>query len=162
MSASEALLAASRAGVRVSAADGRLLLEAPAEPPAEVIDLLARNKADLLRLLREPDWDAADWIAFFEERAGVLEFDQGLSRGAAELLAFEQCIERWIIEHPPRSSDRCAECGQLESHAVVVPPAEVPTGWVHAGCWPAWIERQRSTAQRELTKLVRWKGCHRE
>ncbi len=35
-------------------------------------------------------WDKVDWQAAFEERAGILEFDEGLPRVVAERLAREQ------------------------------------------------------------------------
>ncbi|MCJ2033163.1 hypothetical protein [Methylobacterium sp. J-068] len=35
-------------------------------------------------------WDEEDWQAAFDERAGILEYDEGLSRLEAEALAREQ------------------------------------------------------------------------
>ena len=35
-------------------------------------------------------WDEEDWQSAFEERAAILEFDQGMSREEAELLAGHQ------------------------------------------------------------------------
>jgi hypothetical protein len=39
---------------------------------------------------RDNDWSEEDWQAAFEERAGILEFDEGLPRPVAERLAREQ------------------------------------------------------------------------
>jgi hypothetical protein len=35
-------------------------------------------------------WDAADWHFAYEERAAILEYDEGLPRADAEALAAEQ------------------------------------------------------------------------
>ena len=51
------------------------------------------NKAAIIGLLR-PDkdgWSSWDWQLFFDERAGIAEFDGGLSRAAAEASAFTDC-----------------------------------------------------------------------
>ena len=66
-----------------SAIDGDdLMLEADAAPPAAVLDLLSRHKAGVIALLRtgSDGWSAEDWRAFFDERAGIAEFDGGLPR----------------------------------------------------------------------------------
>lgn len=52
MSAAEALKLARAADIQVGMDGDALALEASAPPPAEVLDLLARHKADILTLLR--------------------------------------------------------------------------------------------------------------
>lgn len=37
-------------------------------------------------------WTVDDWRYEFNERAGIAEFDGGMSREAAELLAFQHCV----------------------------------------------------------------------
>jgi hypothetical protein len=39
-------------------------------------------------------WDEADWQFAIEERSAVLQFDEGLSRLEAELLAAEQITDQ--------------------------------------------------------------------
>ena len=39
------------------------------------------------------DWSAEDWQVFFDERAGIAEFDGGLSRPEAEAQARASCVE---------------------------------------------------------------------
>ena len=82
MSAAEALKAARAAGVQLGLDGDDLTLEAAVEPPVAVIDLLSRNKAGVVALLRTSidGWSAEDWQAFFDERAGIAEFDGGLPR----------------------------------------------------------------------------------
>ena len=108
MSAAEALRAAHAAGVTVMLDGEGLLLEANAEPPQAVLDVLARHKLSILALLRpsQDGWTAEDWQARFDERAGFLEHDDGLSRAEAEVQAFECCIVEWLNQHPaPPSRD---------------------------------------------------------
>ena len=90
MSATEAIRAARTAGVRLTADGEDLLLDAASPPPPAVIEKLSRHKAEVLKLLRPvgSGWSAADWHAFFDERAGIAEFDDGLSRSEAEDHAF--------------------------------------------------------------------------
>ena len=63
------------------------------------------DKSYLEQILKEPvplvphvplemndAWDEEDWRAAFEERAAILEYDEGLPRAEAEMLAREQII----------------------------------------------------------------------
>jgi hypothetical protein len=90
MSAAEALKAVRAAGIRVGIDGDDLMIEALEPPPSALLDLLARHKAGIIKLLclAEECWSAEDWQVFFNERAGIAEFDSGLSRGEAESYAF--------------------------------------------------------------------------
>ena len=96
------------------------------------------------------DWGAEDWQARFDERAGFLEHDDGLSRAEAEVQAFECCIVEWLNRNPSFSlARRCAWCGKPETPSAVVVPFGTELGthaWLHAGCWPAWHQRRRGDA----------------
>jgi hypothetical protein len=60
-------------------------------------------------------WSAVDWLAFFDERAGIAEFDGGLPR--AEAQAFTCCVVEWLNRNPERSSPGyCLSCGD-RAHA---------------------------------------------
>jgi hypothetical protein len=102
-----------------------LALEAQSPPSPTLLDALSRHKAEIVVLLR-PDrdgWSAEDWQVFFEERAGIAEFDGGLSRPEAEAYAFECCIVEWLDRQPHAStSTRCAQCDGPESTSAVVLP----------------------------------------
>ena len=52
MSAAEALKAARAAGIQIGIDGDDLVLEATVPPPAAVIDLLSRHKAEIVALLR--------------------------------------------------------------------------------------------------------------
>ena len=117
MSAAEALQAARDAGIGLHVDGGDLVLEASAPPPAAVLDLLSRHKADVIALLRRRwnGWSAEDWRAFFDERAGIAEFDGGLPRSEAEARAFACCVAEWLNRNPVRSPPgRCLGCGGPE------------------------------------------------
>jgi len=47
-------------------------------------------------------WDAEDWQFAFEERAAILEYDEGLSRAEAEALAAQQIAEQRQRAAAPR------------------------------------------------------------
>ena len=89
MSAAEALKAARAAGIQLGIDGDDLVLEASVPPPPAVIDLLSSHKASIVALLRpaEDGWSAEDRQVFFDERAGIIEFDGGAPRAWAEALA---------------------------------------------------------------------------
>jgi hypothetical protein len=89
-------------------------LSAASAPPAAVIDALAQHKAEIVALLRRgrDGWSGEDWLTFFDERAGIAEFDGGLPREAAEARALECCVLEWLDRNPIRSSPSgCLRCG---------------------------------------------------
>lgn len=94
--------------VRLSARGDRLAWEAPAGVmTADLKAMLASRKADLLAVLegdwnkaalvlidREPDRDRRTDLRYqFEERAGILQYDGGLSRADAEREAYTGLAE---------------------------------------------------------------------
>jgi sugar phosphate isomerase/epimerase len=159
MSATEALRAARALGVELAIDGNDLLLEPASEPPAAVLDELSRYKAEIVALLRggRDGWSAEDWLLFFEERAGIAEFDAGLPRTEADARALACCIAEWLNRNPtPSAPGRCAWCGQAESNDAVVLPNGVEPGthiWLHAECWPAWQEVRRSQAREALARM---------
>jgi len=41
-----------------------------------------------------------DYKAFYDERAGIMEFDGGLTREKAEAKALEETVVQWMVDHP--------------------------------------------------------------
>jgi hypothetical protein len=159
MRAVEALKAARAAGVHLGVDGDALVLDAASAPPAAVLDALSRHKAEIVALLR-PDhdgWSAEDWQAYFDERAGIVEFDGGVPRLEAEAYAFECCVVEWLNRHPvPSDPGRCAWCGKAESLGAVVLPFGTEPGthtWLHAECWAAWHDARCDQAAKALTLL---------
>ena len=159
MSAAEALRAAREAGIGLHVHGVDLVLEASAPPPAAVIDLLTRHKADLIVLLRPGDdgWSADDWRAYYDECAGIAEFDGGLPRDQAEARAFACCVSEWLNRNPVRSSPgRCLGCGQFDQpHDPLVPFGTDKNGhaWLHQRCWSAWHEGRKVEAVAALVNM---------
>ena len=68
----------------------------------------------LLRTWRD-SWSGEDWRAFFDERAGIAEFDGGLPREQAEARAYACCVAEWLNRNPVRSSPySCLRCGEAD------------------------------------------------
>jgi hypothetical protein len=144
MSAAEALREARMAGIDVRIEDDGLALEAEVPPPAEILELLARHKPGIVALLRpgRDGWSAEDWQLFFDERAGIAEFDGGPSHPEAEARAFECCVVEWLNRNlecsPP---GRCLACGGGDhGHDALLPHGFESIGhvWLHSRCWAAW------------------------
>ncbi len=159
MNAGEVLKAAQDAGIRITAEGDDLVLDADAPPPAPIVDALKRHKAQIVALLSPAGdgWSAADWQAFFDERAGIAEFDGGMSRAAAERQAFECCVVEWLNRNPePSHPGRCAHCGEPGGSACAVIPFGTETHghtWLHPHCWSAWHQRRQQQARETLEKV---------
>jgi hypothetical protein len=159
MTAAHALTSARAAGIRVRIDGDDLELEAPAQPPQAVLDLLSLHKADILRLLR-PDndgWSPQDWRVFFDERAGIAQFDGGLPRAEAEARAFACCVVEWLNRKPTRSApERCLACGGGERPCDPLLPFGIDTighAWVHRACWPEWYRAREVEAISALSSM---------
>jgi hypothetical protein len=160
MNAAQAICMAQENGVRVEVAGADLILDADQEPASKVLDDLRRHKAGIIALLTatESDWTAEDWQVFYDERAGIAEFDGGLPRPEAEDRAYECCIVEWLNRHMERSDPGyCAWCGQLEeeSDCVIVPFGTESHGhtWLHHHCWQPWSQKRLEEAEQALTAL---------
>ncbi len=163
MSAAPALLAeARRHGVRLQRDGDRLKLKAPTAPPAEFLDQLRNHKAEILCALAvasepEPSWTADDWRSFFDERAGIAEFDGGLSRPEAEVIAYEGCLSHWqnIIRIDHADDHLCPCCGKQIDEGAAIPVLRPMGGhlWLHHGCHARWLLRRRAAAKATLAAL---------
>lgn len=157
MSALQALKAARNAGIRIAIDGDALTLDADAAPPAAVLDLLSRRKAQVIALLRtgSDGWSGEDWRAFYDERAGIAEFDAGLPRDQAEARAFACCVAEWLNRNPVRSPPgRCLACGGREhANEAPLPFSIEQTGhaWLHSRCWHAWHAIRKAEAVAALS-----------
>ena len=120
---------------------------------------IRQNKAAIIRLLwpGEDGWSAEDWQLFFDERAGIAEFDGGLSRAEAEASAFAHCVAEWLNRNPQRSPPgRCFGCGGNEaSHDRLLPFGIGSAGqvWLHSGCCSAWYAGRKAEAVAALATM---------
>jgi hypothetical protein len=160
MNAADVLKRARAAGVELRVDGDDLVLSAASAPPAAVLDALSRHKAKIVVLLRprRDGWSGEDWLAYFDERAGIAEFDGGLPRATAEAQAFECCIVEWLNRNCGRSlPGRCVGCGEVEcSRGPLLPFGMERTGcvWLHSSCWPAWHASRRAEAVAILTEIL--------
>jgi hypothetical protein len=144
MSAVEALRLAQESGIRFGVAGADLILDAEREPASAVLEAIRRHKEGIVALLGADDdeWTAEDWKALCDERAGIVEFDGGLSRPEAEARAFECCVVEWLNCHPAISSpERCLACGGVDRPGDPLLPHGTATCvrvWLHSTCWPGW------------------------
>jgi hypothetical protein len=159
MSAVEALKAARVAGIELGTDGDDLVLEASAPPPAVLLNQLSRHKLGIVALLRPgcDGWSAEDWQVFFDERAGIAQFDGGLPRIEAEARAFACCLAQWLNRSFLRSAPgRCLACGGgNHSLDVLLPHGIEPSGhaWLHSRCWPAWQAERKTKAVAALVAM---------
>ena len=102
------------------------------------------------------DWDAEDWLEYFDERAGMAVSDGGgPSRADIEARAYEFCIITWMNRHPPLPSgpERCGHCRQLlgtPGRDGVPFLTEGGHVWLHDACHGLWYAAARAEAARAL------------
>ena len=158
MSAVQALRMAQENGIRLGIAGADLILDAEREPAPAVLEAIRRHKEEIVALLvaDHDDWTAEDWQAFFDERAGIAEYNGGVSRPEAEARAFEWCITEWTNRNPePSPPDRCAWCKKQDNSGIsVVPFGTQDHGhtWLHPECWEA-------NGRLRMRKMVYRGGC---
>jgi hypothetical protein len=159
MTAAHALKRARAVGVEIELDGADLLLKAGSPPPAAVLDALSRHKAEVIALLSpgRDGWSGEDWQMFFDERAGIVEFDGGLPRGHAEAQAFTCCVVEWLNRNPVNSlPGRCLGCGEAEhAHDPLLPFGTQGSGhaWLHSRCWPAWHSLRKAAATAALKAM---------
>ena len=159
MNAAEVINAARRVGVQIHVDGGDLVLNALARPRDDVLELLRHHKADIVALLRPGAgyWSAEEWLAYFDERAGIAKFADGLARPQAEVQAFEACISEWLNRtFTPSSPDRCFECGGGDDpYGPSLPHGTATIGhvWLHRECWRHHRERRWAEAVASLEAM---------
>ena len=159
MSAIEVLRLARGSGIHIGLKGSDLILDADRKPALRVLEAIRRHKAGIVALLTAPegDWTVEDWRVFYDERAGIAEFDGARTRADAEAVAFECCIVEWLDRHPEHSDPgRCAWCEKpdRDGHAVVLFGTESHAHtWLHPECWNDWRQDRRERAQRALVAI---------
>jgi hypothetical protein len=146
MAAGAALLSElNRAGFILAAEGERLFVTPAARLTAADREAIRAHKRELLAaLLLEGLRDE------YEERAGIVEYDGGQPRTAAERLAFEAALAEWLNDDaslpPLPPAGVCPSCTRpLAGDAVPLLRPGAGHLWLHAGCTAMWL-RQRKGA----------------
>ena len=88
MSAAALVRLAVDAGVILRVKDDRLVLSSDAPPDEGLLHQLRSAKPAIVAYLHDLGcWGEEEWAAFYDERAGIMEFDGGLTRAEAEARA---------------------------------------------------------------------------
>ncbi len=149
------------AGCHASVADGRLKLSGQ-RPPNDLLSETRNAGPNLVRFLRQrrcisSKWDADGWRTFFDERAGIAEFDHHLSRAEAEALAYESCIVVWLNRNPPSENgpECCIQCNKPMEETEALPFLTGDGGhiWMHDHCHAAWMRRRQAEAAGALRRM---------
>ena len=102
MTAAAILREVAAAGIRVRIDGDNLVLSALRRPDAGLVEGLRSAKDEVVAYLRGLAlWTEEDWNALYDERAGTMEFDGGLSRGEAEANARKEVD---LLRYTVRSS----------------------------------------------------------
>ncbi len=123
------------------------------------IAALRVHKKTILALLRPANdgWSVDDWLAFYDKRAGIAEFDGGLSRLEAEARAFACCVVEWMNRNPVRSEpDQCLACGgsdQVGGRLLPFGTRISGHAWLHSACWEAWFQERKAEAVATLAAM---------
>ena len=161
MSAAETIGAARALGIRFSIEGEDLVLEAASAPPVAVLASLALEKAGIMALLKSGmvTWQADDWVTLFNERVAISEIEGGLDRLVAEINAFEDCVDRWMVNNPPLIANQhsCAMCSLGADGSsltnIVIAGRNGTSGILHSECAPKWANQTRWQARRALMWL---------
>jgi hypothetical protein len=100
-------------------------------------------------------WTALDWKAYFDERAGIREYEGGFDRPTAERLALDDTIAHWMSVHlpPPTAPGECASCTSSLENDLLPVLAEAGHTWVHLCCWTAWESARKREAAAYLSRM---------
>jgi hypothetical protein len=135
-------------GIRVSVDGDDLVLQGSAPPSSRLLGLLKHYKDVILALVQNYN-SAHHWQDFFDERAGI--HNEESSRGEAEVLAYNECVDHWIDEETVSSSDgRCVHCGVGEQPNDAL-RAHSGAALLHDRCHPAWLHARKAEAAAALS-----------
>ena len=99
---------------------------------------------------------AADWRAFYDERAGIAEHLGEVSQAEAEARAFQCTVVAWLNSNPEPDTgpDCCAHCGGETAPGNALPLLNGGGHvWLHPDCHAAWMKRRRAEAVAALFEM---------
>lgn len=150
------------AGVTISRDGGMIVLDGPEDAMTdELVASLRSLKPEIIAYLRDTAvcWSQENWQALFDEHANFSQREFGYDRASAELCAFEDCVDHWLVLNPPKPlpATQCIQCRQpiLPQDADAIPVAAgAEIGSLHPACAGKWIVARRWEARRALLWLL--------
>lgn len=149
------------AGVTISRDGDMIVLDGPEDAMTDKLVASLRSlKPEIIAYLRDTAdcWTQENWQSFFDERANFSQRQFGYDRASAELCAFEDCVDHWLVLNPPQPlpATHCIQCGQpippQDTDAIPV-TAGVEIGALHSACSRKWMVSRRWEARRALLWL---------
>jgi hypothetical protein len=169
--ATQALAQLARIGGTVRRQGDRLIVRAgPVPVPGELVERLRAAKPEIMAALAKaptppqqtppaPEragWDAADWRAFYDERAAIREHDGKRPRVEAERLAWGETLVEWHKANAsPPPAWQCAGCLRPigGAPAMTLPDAARVHDVAGYACLIAYGKRWRATAAKGLVGM---------
>lgn len=126
-------------------------LDTGSAPTGAIGAIVSASEDRASRTKRAP----ASWLDLFNERAAILQHDEGMSRGAAELRALEILSARWQFSNPrpPVGEGICVHCERAAGDCTSVTLARDSKGVHHRAHWachPSFIKAEHERAVEAL------------
>jgi hypothetical protein len=148
------------AGGEIALASDGIKLRVPASLRDQVVAEIKEHKATIRFTLKAETgdpWDPDDYRTFYDQIAGMLEFDHGLAQLKAKAFAFECCVTEWLNRNFQQSPPgRCVHCGGGERRLDPLLPLGTESAghpWLHSGCREAWNDNRRAKAFAALAEV---------
>lgn len=164
MNPAEVLKSAFAIGMHIEVSGGDLVLDADLPPPNELVQNLVRYKVAIIDLLMpvKIEFNQSNWQSLFDQRVTHSAQINGYDAPNAELCAFEDCVDHWLLLNPPTFllPGQCLHCthpvSRQDIHVIpVVGVAQI--GSLHPACADKWMISRRWKARRALMWLFKSK-----
>ena len=150
------------AGIAISRHGDAIELDGPEDAMTdELVANLRSLKPQIITYLRDTAdyWTQENWQSFFEERVTNSQQEYGYDRTSAELCAFEDSVEHWLVLNlsKPFPVAQCIQCRRpiLPQNADTIPVAAgAEIGSLHPACAGKWMVSRRWQARRALLWLL--------
>lgn len=100
---------------------------------------------------------ATDWQAFYDERAGILQYEGQHSRQEAERRALDETIQHWQALNPPPASEPqngCIVCRDVGDDLLSYVARPKTHFWLHLRCRPVFDKARRDLALDALRQMI--------
>ena len=148
------------AGVTIERRGDQLEIDGPEVEIDSRLERLVQEKPNLLRLIDDGMCIDPEWQAFFDARTAIVKKEQGLRSIDAELSAFLDAVDKWLVLQPPEPARLyvCSHCGKEIGGKKVVPMVmgQACRGVLHSDCASVWRNKRQLAAMGEIQKRIYW------